>query len=483
MRDIRRPYRNSKSKGDIAPRAKSIHNNHKPDNKDTKEISKKVELFEKNSYKDLEVGRDGSPLMRAASHFDLKNYKARPMTKEEFDVLKRESFFNNRKREFSEEAISSFRHSKSKKRRAKKFFIFTFIILLLAIFFSFTFLFNSADIVVNPKWKDIEISDTFLIFKEDILIDNASSSLSKTVLKSAPKEVNQKATGEIIIFNNYSTSPQILIKNTRFQTKDGKIFRISDSVTVPGKNDNTPGSIKVRVSADTFGSAYNIGPADFTIPGFKGSPRYAGFYAKSTSSMTGGMSGTVQTVSQDDIVIANRDLKVDLNTTLLEKAKDFSHDGYLSLYKNIIINYTDNQSVLMSSDQNSYELVGTLNLISIKKDILAKILAKQVLKDSYNELESLRLDEADNLTFTLDPNTNLEDNVIKVLITGKARLVWTHNEDNLKKSLISKKGSEFSDVIKNYKSSIISATYNIKPFWSRAFPETTKKISIKEELK
>ncbi|MEN9338351.1 MAG: hypothetical protein RI945_76 [Candidatus Parcubacteria bacterium] len=477
MRDIRRSYHSSKSRGDVVKKEKAVHNIV------DKNISKKAEIFEKNNYQDIEYTKSGSPVMRAASHFDSKNHSSRPVSKEEFDILKRDSFFNNRKREFSEEDIKTFRHSKNKRRRIRKIFTFSLIFLVLFFIFAYTFLFDSAKVVVNPKWKDIEISDTFLIFKEDILIDNASSSLSKTVLKSAPKEVNQKAVGEITVYNNYSTSPQILIKNTRFQTKDGKIFRISDSVTVPGKSGTQPGSIKAKVSADSFGPAYNISPSEFTIPGFKGSPRYSGFYAKSTSSMTGGMSGTVQTVSSDDIAIANRDLKIDLNSTLLERAKDFSHEGYLSLYKNIIINYTDNQSVLISSDQNSYELVGTLNLISIKREILAKMLAKQILKDSYNELETVRLDEAENLTFTLDPDTDLDDSVIKVLITGKARLVFTYNEDNLKRSLAGENSSIFSEVIKNYKTSIVSATFSLKPFWSRSFSNNVKKISIEEELK
>ena len=71
------------------------------------------------------------------------------------------------------------------------------------------------------------------------MIDIASTTLSKTILRSEPKEVNQKAQGELTVYNNYSEAPQILIKNTRFQTEDGKIFRIGDSITVPGKTGNT----------------------------------------------------------------------------------------------------------------------------------------------------------------------------------------------------------------------------------------------------
>jgi len=55
------------------------------------------------------------------------------------------------------------------------------------------------------------------------------------------------------------------------------------------------------VEADEPGDSYNIGPSNFTIPGFEGSPKYAAFYGKSTTPMTGGAKGKMKVVTQDDI--------------------------------------------------------------------------------------------------------------------------------------------------------------------------------------
>ncbi len=99
-----------------------------------------------------------------------------------------------------------------------------------------------------------------------------------------------KTGGFISIYNAYSAAPQKLVAQTRFETKDGKIFRIQNPVIVPGVKMSgtklTPSSIKVNVVSDAAGEEYLIGPSYFTIPGFQGSPKYAGFYAESTEPMT-----------------------------------------------------------------------------------------------------------------------------------------------------------------------------------------------------
>lgn len=479
MRDIRKPYRSSRSSSPY------IANNdaHKARKEDAREVAKKTEMFERNEYRDVDYTDDGSPIMKASSHFDVKGLSKRRKEMNDFDVLKRDAFFNNNKREFDEEDVKVYKKKRNKKKRLKRIAWYTLLIGIIASFFVVTFIFDRATITVNPKYKDVDISDDFLIFKEDIMIDIATSSLSKTVLKSAPKEVKQKSSGEIVIYNNYSNSPQILIKNTRFQAPDGKIFRISNSVTVPGKVGTTPGSVKAIVSADTYGSEYNIGPTEFTIPGFKGTARYSTFYAKSTSSMKGGMTGIVQTISPDDIDSANKDLKKDLDTDLGLLAKKINHPEYFTLANNLMITYSDNQELLMTSDDNSYELTGLASVVSVKKDVLAKMIAKQALKDSFDERENIRLDNIDNLVFTLDKDTNLGDNILKVNIKGRVRIIWTYNLSNLKLALASKNINTFESIMKNYDYAILASTYKVSPFWLRHFPGKIGKINIVEEVK
>ncbi len=73
---------------------------------------------------------------------------------------------------------------------------------------------------------------------------------------------------------------------TRFLALDGKIFRLTKGITVPGakivEGKIIPSSIEAAVIADQPGEAYNIGPVSrFSIPGLKGTPKYEAFYAES----------------------------------------------------------------------------------------------------------------------------------------------------------------------------------------------------------
>lgn len=134
------------------------------------------------------------------------------------------------------------------------------------------------------------------------------------------KNIEKKAVGEITIYNAYSSQPQALVANTRFESSDGKIFRIDKKIVIPAaKVENgkvIPASIKTSAVADKAGTEYNIGPAKFTIPGFKGTSKYEGFYAKSEASMAGGFIGEAVYPTNDDINVAKEKSETALKESL-----------------------------------------------------------------------------------------------------------------------------------------------------------------------
>jgi len=138
---------------------------------------------------------------------------------------------------------------------------------------------------------------------------------------SGQQMVVKKARGEITVYNNYNSEPQNLITTTRFESAKGLIFRIQRSITVPGtrliNGKTTPGSVKVEIIADKPGEEYNIPAGKFTIPGFKGSPKFAGFYGESTTSTIGGKVGQAKVVTEKDII----DAKAAVSQLVIEQAK------------------------------------------------------------------------------------------------------------------------------------------------------------------
>lgn len=138
---------------------------------------------------------------------------------------------------------------------------------------------------------------------------------------SGKQNIQKKAQGKIIIYNSYSSDSQNLVANTRFLTPDNKIFRLIKAITVPGakiqEGKIVASSIEVGVVADQPGAEYNIGPvAKFTLPGFRGSPKYEGFYGQSVQPMTDGFVGEVAIPTAQDIADVKAKIRQALETNL-----------------------------------------------------------------------------------------------------------------------------------------------------------------------
>ncbi|MEI6650642.1 MAG: hypothetical protein WCL23_04405 [Candidatus Moraniibacteriota bacterium] len=129
----------------------------------------------------------------------------------------------------------------------------------------------------------------------------------------ASSSSGQKATGTVVMSNEYSTSPQQLVATTRLESSDGKIYRITKGVTIPGttvSNGKTvPGVAELTIVADANGESYNIPAGTFTVPGFKGTPKFDKFTAKSTLPIKGGSSGGgggIATITDADLAKAKK---------------------------------------------------------------------------------------------------------------------------------------------------------------------------------
>lgn len=178
------------------------------------------------------------------------------------------------------------------------------------------FILPTTEIFVSPKKEKISF-DLLLVGSKDISEpdrDKNKISLreigvektkSREFLATGEKELNTRASGFITIYNEFSSQPQPLVVRTRFESPDGKVFRITEGVTVPGAKiedgEIIASTIKVNVVADQPGADYNISQTDFTIPGFKGTSKFVGFYGKSEESMEGGIIGKARVVLSEDI--------------------------------------------------------------------------------------------------------------------------------------------------------------------------------------
>ncbi len=221
----------------------------------------------------------------------------------------------------TEETREDFRFERSyeRKKGSKRFFLFLGIIVLvfLGVAAGLYYALPKATIVISLKKIPVDFNETIAVSskisevtstKTGLAIPGelftAHRNLEIPFTSTSTERVETKATGNLLVYNAYSSAPQKIVATTRFVSPDGKVFRLDKATTIPGgkvvNKRLIPSSIEVSVTADKAGEEYNIPPAKlWTIPGFKGSDKYNGFYAESTKPMTGGFVGERPVLGKD----------------------------------------------------------------------------------------------------------------------------------------------------------------------------------------
>ncbi len=305
-----------------------------------------------------------------------------------------------------------------------------------------------------------------------------------TVTADSEQKMETKATGKIIVYNNYSVGVQRLVKNTRFETPDGLIYRITESVTVPGRhtvsNQIVPGSIEVAVVADMVGSEYNIGLTDFTIPGFKSdSNRFASFYARSKTPMTGGKIGVEKVISPDKAQEIKKQLQKELTEAILAEIRSgvpedsvFYESGY-----NITFETIPSGSKKDSNEVTVRERARATAFV-FKKDDLAKFIAQGTLKSF--DSSPLTIQGAEQVDFVLKSPLSFDSAVagpIRFGLKGNVTLIWKVDEAKLQSDLAGISKKMLTEIIGKY-SSIKSAEAVVRPIWKGTFPKDISKIKV-----
>jgi hypothetical protein len=303
-------------------------------------------------------------------------------------------------------------------------------------------------------------------------------SASTTVQATGTKEVTRAASGVITVYNLFSTETQRLIANTRFEAPDGKIYRVRDSVVVPGMSGSTPGTATATVFADTSGASYNkTEKTKFTIPGFKGDPRYEKFYAES-SSISGGYVGPEPTVAAADLTKAREALQQGLAQAAQSTLGAQIPTGYLPVPGTIQVTYSE---ISQAPGQNSTAVLGqsaTMSAAIISQEVLASVIAKDSVQGYGGE--PVMIKDPTSVTLSVASTTPLSSGRITVNLSGSPTLVWRYDSEKLIESLLGKNKGEFEAIIEAFAPAIMRAEAKLRPFWDGSFPSDRTKINVEE---
>ncbi|OGZ19150.1 MAG: hypothetical protein A2494_01275 [Candidatus Lloydbacteria bacterium RIFOXYC12_FULL_46_25] len=351
--------------------------------------------------------------------------------------------------------------------------------------------FGGATITIIPKHDAIPMDQEMTAFKNPqnnelpYAIMKVTLSETQEVPATGTKTVTEKASGQIIIFNQQTTA-QRLIRNTRFESPKGKIYRINESINIPKattKNGQvTPGSVTVTVYADEAGPDYNTEPTDFTVPGLKGTPQFDKVYARSKGAITGGASGTLKTVSDQDLKQAADELRIALETKLRMKARADLAPTQIGYDNGLVIELQD---AILSSEKASGEdkalvsLEGTIYLVAFDRVELSKAIEKALIPTPTGETVAIK--NIDALSFAMPTHKGEDlwkDEKITFSLKGTPELTWTVSEDIIIADLLGQAKEDFNEILAKYPT-VESAKATSRPFWKSKFPEDPTKITIK----
>ena len=357
-----------------------------------------------------------------------------------------------------------------------------------------------ADIVIWPKVDVLSFEQTITADKsaDSVSLENAVIpakyfETAKNNSQDFPATGNAsdegRATGTITIYNKYDPpTPFSFRAGTRFISDSGKLFVALQKIVVPPAEKSggkiIPGKVQVEVQAVEGGSDYNIPPSNFSIPGLKGTAYYYSVNATSDSAMTGGYTGKVKKVTDDDIQGAKDILSEKTKSDAVSDLKGQIPSDYILLDNAISSDITSASTGTKSgtvADNFNYKVTAEANALAFKKSDLdqfvkdyivsqmpeGKSLLDSSLKTDYsvNSLDISGGKEVINLNFSSGVYQDINKNSMALSLLGE-------NADQIKAIINNKLGDQVSEI-----------KINFWPFWVSSAPNNQNAVKVELKFK
>lgn len=345
-------------------------------------------------------------------------------------------------------------------------------------------------VVVEPK--------TQLVTQDiDLIIDKTISEVDKNELKvpgklievskeatkefsaTGKKQIKEKASGTITVYNEWDSQSQTLVENTRFISDNGKLFKSAKTVVAPGfkrsAGQDIAGSTTVTVVADEPGEESNIKPSRFSIPGLKGTIKYDKIYGVSIKPMAGGRIEQINVVSEDDFSKAKKTTEESLRGELINEIKGKS-DGQSSIVDNAIsankAEFTSTKKV--GEEAKSFALTLKINGAALafnESDIIS--LSKDTIKAPFSNYSLVGEPKLTYGQADLDLKNGKMSLKVYSEITASSQLEKNNILENIKGKDVEELQNYFANI-----NEVGNVDVKFWPFWVKSIPRIESKINI-----
>ena len=352
-------------------------------------------------------------------------------------------------------------------------------LLVVAISIGALFAFSGAEANIVATENQSSVSGEFIATASEgdlpfeVLVVEKTASAS--VKSEGTENVNQSAQGTITITNKQDV-PQQLIKNTRFETPDGLIFRIRDSVVVPAAKAGAPGTLDTTVYADATGDRYNVGATTFTLPGLSGSQVFTLVTASSKEAMKGGFAGPRPSVSQATRDTQSAKLRTELEPEIQEALADAIPTGYVLVPGASRISYESQPDGAANGGNVDLSEKASATAVIFPSSALARAIGYQVVGSYSGQAATLK--EVSGLT--LAPVGDLPQvgaSEFAFSLSGSTSILWQVDQAKIAGAVAGKSRSSAETLISGFPE-VESATFVLRPFWKSSFPADPAKIKV-----
>lgn len=362
---------------------------------------------------------------------------------------------------------------------------FVAMILLIVLSYVLSLSFSKASIQVFLKEESHGVDTLVELFQDGV--DNQVD-FDTVVLKEKTEKIittsestlySEKSSGRIVIYNNHSSKSQRFIEETRFEDPEGRIYKTAkgESVIVPGTREVdgkiVPGSVEVMVYASEPGDYYNQKETDFVVPGLRGGAKFEGFYARSITPLSGGVTEERPVLSSE----TKENLLEQLQDSLEEKSKNaLLHripDGYFIVPGGA--NYKWSPVDFSKKEDNTYSASQTVEVLAviIKEDELSWSLIKDL--DYEEDIQGIaRVINLEDLSYDFSQDS---EESVALGVKGEIIIRWGLEGSKIKNLVSGVRKKDLASVLKK-REEIQSVKSEIKPSWASRLPKSTEKIKV-----
>ncbi|MFB6212224.1 MAG: hypothetical protein ABEI53_00175 [Candidatus Magasanikbacteria bacterium] len=338
-------------------------------------------------------------------------------------------------------------------------------------------------VVVSSNFSSSSVSKSNIKIPGEII--TAQKNIRKDFSSSevVEKKVTKRARGKIKVFNNYGPTSITLVKNTRFKSPDGLVYKSTSKVVVPPAKKRggeiIPSSVEVTVRAARAGRKYNtekISNEKWTIPGFKESnleEMYRGFYARPVSLMKGGLVGTRVAPSKKKLREARKEVRKELLSALRGQIKVL-HSSDLKILPRggqFLVEET-NVKKKKKGEGFTVFMSGTLKKIGFNEEQLKKVLRDKLISTSYPVRIVNSKFKYKNI------NSNWSKSQMEFTIEGRLETKPRINKSKIKAQVLGKTENLMKPVIFDIHG-LKEAKVSLWPFWVKEVPSDPSKVRIK----